>query len=62
MQKSAVYVSITFLIFLGAWIFAHIFLPLEWLSTDLCFKWLCIMLGMCVYLTLYYTFMGDNED
>lgn len=62
MKKSVHYVTATFAIMFIAFVFAHIFVPEEWLSTDICFKWVMIMLGMCIYLSLYYTLIGDNKD
>lgn len=62
MKDSADYVAIAFLLNFAAFVAAHIFIPDDILSTDLCFKWLLIMLGMCGYLFLYYTLLGDNKD
>ena len=60
--ESAWYVAITFLLNLAAFVAVHIFLPEDSISTDMCFKWALIMLGMCAYLVLYHTIMGNNED
>ena len=60
METAARYVGVTLLLWFLAFAAGHIFIP-ELLSTELCFKWLLIMLGMSVYLVTYYIIVGDKE-
>lgn len=62
MKKSVHYVTITFLIMFACFVGAHIFVPESWLSTELCFNWVAIMLGQVLYVSAYYILMGDNKD